>query len=301
MEAILERIYCRLPEAVQPFAVSLYDSLKSAKATVRYRRRRRSVLQFDVNGRNILVVVVDCLRADHTSMTEYDRDTTSFLDGFSWQFPNVITAAPWTYPSVPALLMGYYPHHHGAVFGSTFHDWKDGQSPGRLHDDVYTLPERLSVSGYEVFFETAVDTALVPIRNRISQATAKTHVDAAELVDDCLAWWKSTQDPKFAYLHLGDLHGLRTNPRTAYDADTRPFGQFEVSDLADEDGPGSAEFRDLFARVYDTQLHYVDTQLRRLCNELSSRGALADTLVLVTGDHGEAMGEHANIASCPLS
>jgi len=67
---------------------------------------------------NVLLVVLDCTRADHLSCYGYGRETTPFLDQVAREgvrFSNMITTAPWTLPSHASLLTGLFPVTHGAT------------------------------------------------------------------------------------------------------------------------------------------------------------------------------------------
>lgn len=88
---------------------------------------------------NVLVVVVDTLRADHTSLYGYERPTTPNLERIASQgvvFDNDIAASSWTLPSHASMLTGRYPHDHGA----------DGEHP--LDRRFPTLAEVLRAQGY---------------------------------------------------------------------------------------------------------------------------------------------------------
>jgi len=277
------------------FMNRLRDQIRGLRNSYRFRQRQSTVPQIDPNGTNVLLIVVDCLRADHTSMAGYSRETTPFLDSFSWRFPNTISAAPWTFPAVPSILTGQYPHNHGGTFQNEFHDWMGGNPPSNLQTDTYILPELLAKAGYDIFASTAVNTAFVPIRGRMPTGTAKGHTNAAEIVSECVSWWKSRKTKKFAYLHFGDLHGLKTDPRLAYDPEEYPFGSFDESVLERFDEVPDSVYNSQFKGIYDTQLHYIDRQLRDLCKSIEDSGEADDTVIIITGDHGEAMGEHTEL------
>lgn len=69
------------------------------------------------NRPNILVIIVDALRADHLSSYGYGRSTTPNLDAISAEgvrFENAIATSSWSLPSHTSILTGRYPHEHGA-------------------------------------------------------------------------------------------------------------------------------------------------------------------------------------------
>ncbi|HEC99748.1 MAG TPA: hypothetical protein ENN18_05140 [Proteobacteria bacterium] len=90
---------------------------------------------------NIIVLILDALRADHVSCYGYHRNTTPNIDRLSEQgtvFLETIATAPWTVPSVASIFTGLYPSEHGAT-----------QEYPRLDDHVPTLAQILSENGYE--------------------------------------------------------------------------------------------------------------------------------------------------------
>ncbi|MEW5948588.1 MAG: sulfatase [Thermodesulfobacteriota bacterium] len=90
---------------------------------------------------NIIVLILDALRADHVSCYGYHRNTTPNIDRISAQgtiFLETIATAPWTVPSVASIFTGCYPSEHGAT-----------QENPHLDDLVPTLAQILSENGYE--------------------------------------------------------------------------------------------------------------------------------------------------------
>lgn len=91
-------------------------------------------------GSNVLLVVLDTVRKDHLQPYGYERETTPELAAFAEKatvFDQAIAPAPWTLPVHGSLFTGRYPSGHGA----------DQRSP--YLDDVTTLAEILSATGYE--------------------------------------------------------------------------------------------------------------------------------------------------------
>ena len=84
---------------------------------------------------NLVIVVLDTLRADHLGLYGYARDTSPHLDAFadeSFVFERAESAAPWTAPSLLSLVTSLYPEVHGV---------RGFPNPRRSSDDVVTLAE----------------------------------------------------------------------------------------------------------------------------------------------------------------
>lgn len=101
---------------------------------------------------DVLLIVVDTERADHTSVHGHPMDTTPFLKELAdhgIRFENAFAPGPWTVPSMYSLFTGLYPSEHGMVKGQAPQGAVEDQ--GVLPEEAETLPEVLSQNGYETF------------------------------------------------------------------------------------------------------------------------------------------------------
>ena len=273
-----------------------YHAVQEARAKAENRlafARRSAVPDHSLDDRDVVVFVVDCLRSDHLSRAGYARETTPFLDDHG-SFTPAVSAASWTYSSVPSILTGLYPHSHGAVYATAERDMTHSLPAHSIAEDVFTLPERFAASGHRTYLTTAIPTAEIPLRGRVHARSVDQHTPAADLVDDLLAWWTKADDaPRFGYAHLGDLHEPLARP------EREPFGAIpHLPGLDRWEFTTSTEPRDEFEsyrrariRLYDTLINEVDRQIERFYRVLEGRGEADDTLVVVTGDHGEEFWE----------
>lgn len=283
------------------YRTARYDVVQPARNRLAFHRRLSKVPAHDVNGRDVLIVVVDCLRPDHLSINGYERDTTPFLDSVGTHYPNCVSAASWTYSAVPSILTGLYPHNHGAVFQTASRNFADGDLPASLRDDVHTVSEILAQAGYETYLSTAITTAELSVRGRFKRA--KVHADghydapAGDLITRLLEWWGDTEQSRFGYVHLGDLHQPLRRPETLPFGEIPDIPRIEEWDYLHSTEPREAfeEYRRARIRLYDSNLRYIDTQIRRLFEALVDRNELEDTLVVVLGDHGEEFWERVEL------
>ena len=267
---------------------------------------------------NIVVIVVDTLRADHLSAYGYSRDTSPNFDRIASQavlFENAISAASWTLPSHASLVTGRYPSEHGwqNVHPMPWMGW------GRraLHD-LPTLGEALQSRGYrtaafsanqlyftsnvglgggfihfEDYFESPQAMFLSTLYGRefdrfYLHRTEKSKITrglrgigltsllddrkrASEVNREALAWIDKGQRPFFAFLNYIDVHDS-----TALEWPHSPPRW------------GNADHID----AYDSAISYVDEEISDLMQELDRRGLDKNTVVVITSDHGEGLGEH---------
>jgi arylsulfatase A-like enzyme len=267
------------------------NKAKGVRDRLSYASRSADVPGLDPDRRpNVLIITVDCLRDDRLSRAGYDRKTTPFLDSFGTH-TSAITAAPWTFSSVPSILTGMYPHRHGAAYPKTSARNQDlSNPPNGVREDVQTLPEVLAGAGYETAFFTAIETAAIPIRGRFPTMGRRHFDPAGELLGEVEDWWTGQSGPRFGYVQLGDLH------EPFHEPEQMPFGTIPDVDGVDrwrfQDGAvGGEEFetyREAKNRYYDTLVHEVDQAIADLLDRLD---AIEDTLVVVTSDHGEEFWE----------
>ena len=235
---------------------------------------------------NVIVYVVDCLRADHVGAFGYKLPTTPSLDALATDgvvLADLNSCAAWTKPSTACLFTSLLPTDHRA----------------RTVDDALvrertTLAERFQAAGYRTLAWVAnpvIDPALflfnqgfdrwVDLRS-LRERSGATHVnslepDAAEITRAVLPWLRAHRDESFfLYLHSLDLHfGYRPRP---------PFDQAFVT----PESTGLERERQL----YDNEIAYNDREVGRLVAALKQLGLYDDTVVFVTSDHGEEFGEH---------
>jgi arylsulfatase A-like enzyme len=130
---------------------------------------------------------------------------------------------------------------------------------------------------------------------------AKEHVKDAESVDRSFLAWLSWQRPRgrpfFAFLNYNDAHSPYEVPDRSIPAfGLRPISYFDRLALKGWDTLDKTKMPPHYIQmaidIYDDSILYLDRRLGILLDELSRRGVLDDTLVIVASDHGEHLGDH---------
>lgn len=276
---------------------------------------------------NVILVTIDTLRADHVSAYGYGRPTTPNLDRIAREgvlFENVYATANSTNPSHVSIFTGTWVSTHRV--SNTPAALAPGTVPtlaARLHDHGYRTGAVVSAvhlnaasSGLGPGFDEYIDTP----RN-------STERGAQESVALARAWvGEHAGQPFFLWLHLFDAHALY-NPPPPFDSRfaARPSARLDVilQRLTREEffartpvpGAEREKLRGLFAApyldsiifngigltaeeveylvaLYDGEIAYADAQLGRLFADLDRLKIAGDTLLVLTADHGEALGEH---------
>lgn len=277
---------------------------------------------------NVLLITIDTLRADRLSSSGYPRATTPSLDRLAAEglrFTHAETPRAKTTPAIASLMTGLYPHDHGArdllmpldgrlpLLSERLRDagWRTGAIVGN-----YVLLDRHSglARGFDRWTEDLPDTEGVP-PDDVPERRARSMTDAA-LSALGLAKTPNPEsslapggDPWFLWLHYMDPHGLYDPPdeHRVFESETPDpipdppeilSGDIQRFTVAEYNVPpdcrmgdgrvDAARVRDL----YDGEVRFVDAEIGRLMDALRASGTLERTLVVVTADHGESLGEH---------
>ena len=271
---------------------------------------------------NILVIVVDALRADHVSSYGYSRVTSPNIDKIAQQgvlFEHAIASSSWTQPSHASLLTGRYTYEHKAELNPLDNRYptigealqangyrtggfsanvlifnrRKGFGRGFNHfEDYYSLPrEWLIDSLYGRLFE-------VYVLHRIFGYSGEIGRKSAEEINDSILKWidKDQKRPFFAMINYFDVHDPYTPPlpyRSFYSQNPDAGGMIDTY-WDDNHIYLSLTPEQVQSEIdgYDGGISYVDVQIGVLLKELKKRGIDKNTMVVILSDHGELFGEH---------
>ncbi len=222
---------------------------------------------------HVLLISIDTCRADYLSCYGYHRQTTPNIDKLADHavlFENVISPVPITLPSHSSMLTGTIPAYHGVHNNS---DYKLGESNVTLAEiltergyatgaiiSAYVLDSQY---GLDQGFETYNDRFEQPVKNLLYFSERR----GAETSRFAVEWLEKHKDKKaFLFLHYFDPHIKYTPPE-----------------------PFASEFAD---NLYAGEIAYTDHCIGQVLEKLKELGLYDSTLIIVTGDHGEMLGEH---------
>jgi len=249
---------------------------------------------------NVIVYLVDTLRADRLGCYGGPRPISPRLDAFSREsvlFENATAASAWTRPSVVSLLTGLNPLRHGV------HERLD-----RLPAEIATLPGILHADGYQTaaFVSSAVITAQFGFdrgfdvfRQEVKEAIEATRPTSAWVNEQAFSWLarRDRDRPFFLYLHSLDPHMPYSPPepyRKRFAPQADPAAGSVAHVVALRDGqlhPAPHEADDLLA-LYDTEIAANDEAFGRLLDQLRSVGLWDSTVIVFVSDHGEEFLDH---------
>jgi len=270
------------------------------------------------NAPNVLVVMLDTLRADRLGTYGYSRGTSPFLDGFakrSLLYERAISNASWTLPAHISAFCGHDPGEHGAVL--THYDGRfeliaeallqrGYQTAGFSANRFYTTCMQgvsAGITHYENTFltwrdivtRTSLYTRIGKFMNDYAGISMAVPFMRAEEVNQRFLRWADTrqQRPFFAFLNYMETHFPYLPPQelaARFPGAAQPLLQKDRQRLM----MGAPLTPELAARLndsYDASIAYLDGELKKLFAAIEERGLDKNLLVIILSDHGEALGE----------
>ncbi len=246
-------------------------------------------------GGNVLLYVVDALRADHLGIYGYERDVSPNLDRLAERatvFDSAISQSSWTRASMASVMTGLWPLAHDT-----------NQRADVLAEEATTLAELLASQGYETF--GIAQNPNVFARFGFAQGFERFRELWESSADDALAeirgWLgkRDTDRPFFLWVHTIDPHTPYAAPgeyRTRYDDPShgdldleKPLSKSRTARL---EGEERERILDHIRARYDAEIYYADVVFGELLELFEERGLLDETLVIFVSDHGEEFLDH---------
>jgi len=248
---------------------------------------------------DILLVTLDTLRSDFVSAYGYPRKATPRLDALAAEgalFENHFTTIATTAPAHATLFTGLFAREHGLT--------KNGQA---LSEELTALPELLQSEGYRTgasigasilgskhgfargfdeFDEDFGESVLRP-----AGKSGKYERYAESVIDRAIAIAEAPgEQPLFLWVHLYDVHEPYQPPIAS------PLEPEQNLKFFRKRAEASKSYdRELLGRMhagYEAEVFYVDREFGRLLDAWDRRPTGPESLVVVTSDHGEGLGEH---------
>ena len=266
---------------------------------------------------NILLLILDTVRAQSLSLYGYPRLTSPNLDALASEsvvFDRAVSTSSWTLPSHASMLTGLdHSSEHGA-------DWYTPIDPG-----VPTVAEVLRAEGFATGAFIA-NQAFGHRRSGMDRGFDVYRDNPANLDEWVQSHWATRLLGRPVYQALGRARGDERKVAEHVNAELlewldrlegRPFfgmvNFYDAHDPYESPEPFNTMFRDRAPRsilgnwgfeteyvqgeidemidAYDSSIAYLDDRLGQLFAALGERGLLDNTLLIVTSDHGEHFGE----------
>jgi len=245
---------------------------------------------------DIVLIVVDTLRADHLPGYGYAEDTAPFLSRLAETgvlFERVIAPSSWTKTSMASIMTGLDPNGHGVL-----------RHRNAVPPHLETLAERLAAHGYETIgintnpwlqaqfgFGAGFDVYETIRHAKESGEAPEVNRRALELLAA-----RSHDRPFFLYLHYMDVHAPYRPERSdelgpAVELPDR--GAIDDATLEFEyrkEGLSGAGVEERVIGLYDEGIRQFDAELETFLRDI--RASAGNPLIVITSDHGEGFREH---------
>ncbi len=321
---IIDRAMLPLGGAVGALGVAVI-----ATSALRERGAVAGLAAAEPNAPNVLLLILDTVRAQSTSLHGYARRTTPVLDALAdsgVRFDRAYSTAPWTLPSHASVFTGRYPHELSADWVTPL-DNADLTLAERFRDAGYVTGG--FVGNYMVSHEVGVargfthyDDFQRDVRQLAMSASLTTWLLHWPRLRRALHWYEHVNRRTADAVNAGVVDWLRSRGTRPYFAFVNYFDAHEFylppAPFATKFGPDSARknwnigfsmpnggiaFRSSKASMkphevqgeldaYEAAIAYLDARIGMLLDSLDAAGALDNVIVVVTSDHGEHFGEH---------
>jgi arylsulfatase A-like enzyme len=248
---------------------------------------------------NFLLVTLDTTRADRLGCYGHDRAKTPRIDALAREgvrFNLAVAQAAVTPVSHASILTGLYPFQHGlrVIYGGNCFRLEEGRHPtlaALLKENgwntaafvsAFTASEYFGLhQGFDVF-DTGLKGDLekkmrIYEGGRANWAVDRNQRRADATTNRALEWLEQNPEPFFLWLHYFDPHDGLLAPPPKFSA---PFLK------------GANTREDWTRALYDAEVAFMDRQLGRILDHLKEEGLYENTLIVVTSDHGEGLGDH---------
>lgn len=277
--------------------------------------------------KNVVLITVDCLRADHVGSYGYKRKTTPFLDDLSKKslfYDLAFANGPNTRLSIPSLLTSTYPllflqeaqngkFHNGRVSVASLLK-KRGFATACVHSNPYIS----KFYGYDRGFDYFNDFLIGQVEDEISQTKARRtfreivkgfkaivshklpHEDGKTLNHEAFTWLEKIAEPFFLWVHYMDTHMPYVPPNEFLKIiDVKTYSHIKkiwmgkkIDDIEMRKTIPNEEVND-YINLYDGCIRYIDQIIKDLITGLEKK--FSNTIFIITADHGEEFREHGDL------
>jgi len=267
---------------------------------------------------NILFIIIDAARADHFSCYGSANRTSPHIDQIAAEgvvYENAITAAGWTLPSHTSMFTGTYISKHGVSNENHVYDHKYILMPEVLKRAGYRtvgfctndwISDATGLSrGFSEFFNFQYPKLIHKTKRFLNSLQIHGKDSWAFAINRNVKNWihkNAGEKPFFMFLHYGELH-LPYQVPPPFNAQFLPKGMtYAEAQTVNQDpkafyaGVAKMTARDfeISKALYDGALAYIDHRIFELYQYLKNLGQLDNTMIIISSDHGESLGDHGH-------
>ncbi len=266
---------------------------------------------------NIIMISLDTTRADHIACYGHPFIKTPHIDNFAKEsvlFKQHVVTSTATLPSHTSLMTGTYPHTHGVLRNGRVVNKKNIMLAETLKAAGFTTAAFIGAItlGQEFLFDQGFDKFDSQFKFIVHEKRINMYQSRAEHVTDATLNWldksmkkkannNNSKKKYFLFCHYYD-------PHLPYDAPEPYKGMYRKNDstfnhsmdvvednraiLRKDASPEALKLAKAYDSEYCAEITYCDHHLGRLMDSLKQRGLYDNSLIIITGDHGETINEH---------
>jgi len=282
-------------------------------------------------GKNVILITIDCLRADHMSCMGYPKKTTPNLDSLSDEgilFTQSISVSTWTPASFISILTSTYPFMYGGyVYPSEERTMisevlkRNGYTTAAFHSNPWLSRFFNYDKGFDTFYDSInisaggrdevkslnLKTKLKRVIDVIDKniklykffsevyATFKSlgvpYTKAEALNKKAISWLSNHRDNFFLWIHYMDVHEPHVPPKGYSSVSRKEMWELNRK-ISQNLGDIAKNDLERVVDLYDAEIKYVDYAIKSLLDWLEQEQILSDTFVIITADHGQQFMEH---------
>ena len=253
------------------------------------------------SGPNVVLIVVDTLRSDHTSMVDHEKDTTRSLKRILMPeakvYKNAFSNSSWTLPSVASLITSQYPSYLGIKKLSS-----------KLGDQFLTIAEILKEYGY--YNCGIVSHILVKSEYGLAQGFDvydqknisldfynHNNISSPGVTKEAIEFIRNNRGRKFfLFLHYFDPHYNYVEHKSfpAYKGKFRSKDFARIKDFVSKEEFTQNDINYLL-HCYDSEIEFTDNYIGKVLIELQKNNVFDNSLIVFTSDHGEEFTERGGV------
>jgi arylsulfatase len=253
---------------------------------------------------NLVLVTLDTTRADHLGCYGYPRPTSPTIDALAQEsvvFERCHAVLPHTTPSHASIFTGVYPYEHGVLSCSFRASVEDQERRAFAPTERFrSYAQMLADAGWHTGgFVTAATTKKITGLGLGFAAWSEPEAEVCagdEAAAHALEWLADVPEPFFLWLHLFDAHApprekhVKWVKEFAVDAALKKVVAERAMNVAARSGRRIDRTHEIVR--YDAGIRMMDDHVRDVRARIVERGAWERTTFVVTGDHGEGLGQH---------
>ena len=290
-----------------------------------YQKFRFSLDKGGTENPNILLIVLDTVRADSLSCYQEGEKTTPNIDNIAREgilFLKAISPGPWVLPAHASIFTGLYPSQHGADWEYKYLDDEFctlaeylksvGYKTAGMSENPFAGKNRGLAQGFQDFYEMFVYSRQAITPRLIDKVRTKifNYKKTREYTQDTVRFFKQwfyknyalTNKPFFVFLNFMPAH-LPNYPRSDFPfikASDEELSKIEpVNQMPEKFYLPQYELDEnelnIMRELYKGDTAYLDAELGNLFDFLKATNILDNTILIITSNHGENFGDHGLI------